>query len=107
MKWVHVFNIPQYITSLELKHDESISKVAEASAENRIQVGNLQRELVLCKLKLEELEKYFKDVPQKNDIEKAEIPEIELNEEMRFPIVDGVKFKFEGEEGEGTPVKIY
>lgn len=44
----------------------------------------------------------------KNEIENKEDESVELDDSMRIPIVDGVKFKYEGEPDErATQVKIY
>jgi hypothetical protein len=107
MRWFHVFNLSGYISELEDRYVKQISSLAEKLAETRINISQQERDFNAIKTRLEQIETYFKNVPQQNDIEKEETPEVELNEEMRFPIVDGVKFKFEDEPGEGTPVKIY
>lgn len=110
MRLSQLFTLPKYITNLEAKIRDTDNKLADAIGEARkvaaTRSSDIEKELVLYKAKVEFLENYFKDIPSENTIEKEETPEVELNEEMRFPIVDGVKFKFEGEEGEGTSVNI-
>ncbi|SRR5258708_5001453 len=101
MKFINIFTLPQYISRLE--------KTLFIIEEKSIGQGNLNINLIK---KIEDLEKknaylegqvaslskYFFSAPDKNSIEEEGPEEIEVDENFRVPIVDGIKIKFEGED---------
>lgn len=101
-----LFHLPSYITKKEIANSLSIDTLTENILIERRRVALLEKDMMLLQTKIDVLEKYFTNTPMGNTIDEAGPEEVELTEEMRFPIVDGVKFKFEGDPGKGTPVNI-
>lgn len=84
------------LEKLQVEHFKNLEK----HALNQIKILEEQSKEFIKQTKSNSVERAISNFGPitKNDISKEEIEEIPLTEDMRMPIVDGLKFKFEGEE---------
>ena len=97
---VNFFFIKKMMEEVAKINSDFFNAMMETQISYIRRVNELQKFLVPVENKKEE-----KILDRDNDIEKSEPEEIPLTEEMRVPIVEGVKIKFEDEE-ESLPIDI-
>lgn len=98
MKWFDVFNMPGYISQLEKKIESDKRSQIEYVNKNLLErVSALEKQDRLLLNRIAEIDKYIQVSPIENEIDQEGDDFIDIDENYRIPIVDGVRVRQEGQ----------
>lgn len=110
MRWFHLFVLPQYVSRLEEKVknlEETVARKYDIEdLEQRLL--DYQKELSLYKDKVDVIGEQFTPSGTENEIDKQEDDFIDIDENYRIPIIDGINMLLEGQpQDQAVSFKIY
>lgn len=110
MRWFHIFTFPSYISSLE-KQVKALEDTVVREYEIKdleIKLLDLKKEFSFYRDKVDVIEKQFVSSGMENEIDKAGDDFIDVDENYRIPIVEGINMLLEGQpQDQAVAMKIY
>lgn len=108
MRWFHIFQLSKYISRLEEEKEERNKTQTFVNKILRERIEQQDQEIALIRDKLQAFDKYFVRTVEKNEIENKDDDLVDVDENYRIPIVDGINVKQEGQmDVQANPLKIY
>jgi hypothetical protein len=110
MRWYHLFVLPRYISGLEdrLSGLEKTAVLYPTFKQLEQEVVDQKQEFSYFKDTIEALEKKFAPLGAPNEIEDEDDGSIEIDENYRIPIVDGISIREEGKsQDSASSLRIY
>lgn len=108
MRWYHFFFPYSYIKHLEKRIDLLGEESDEFIIDFNSRLSDIEQQVTLYKEEIEILKKYAYPIGEKNEIEQADDDFVDVTEDYRIPIVDGINVMQEGQDPtQASPMKIY